>query len=70
MVDVAQLAERLTVDQEVAGSYPVIHPQLWKDDREADGAGLESQWAATPRGFESHSFLFILHLRQSCLASL
>ena len=28
MVDIAQLVERLTVDQEVAGSKPVIHPHL------------------------------------------
>ena len=35
MVDVAQLVERLTVAQNVAGSNPVIHPICKKRNRKS-----------------------------------
>ncbi len=55
MVDVAQLVERLPVEQVVAGSIPVIHPEtksrpLWADFCFLNRSGTERNFRARIAG--------------------
>ena len=68
VVGIAQLVEHLTVDQEVAGSNPVVHPATFSpDDRAAAGIDFAGVSRAASRSPQSAQRPSVRRPRQEAL---